>query len=218
MRVTPGSYNPEFALYVQEMAEALKKLPKKPPSYEQSASTKVLLERQANTPKELDFEWFSRPLPTKQEAAAVPNAKTLDEAVGKRDFDPTQVAVVEDIRRKGRNTLGQSHARGMTKETREKAIHAFTYSEPAKLTLEDQRKAKETVLKEITPYTPPTDAEKEITDAFERNMRDQIRVEKRNKRLLLLAVIVAFFILIYTQFFHKDAQYQVIEGPYKGKL
>lgn len=216
MNVTTGSYNPEFARYVQEMAEALKKLPKRPPSTEQSASTQALLERQANTPPELDFDWISRPLPTKEQAMAVPHAKTTDELVGKRDFDPTQVAVVEDIRRKGRNTLGQSFASSVTKESKERAVHAFTYSPPSALTPDQIRKAEETKLKEITMYNPSP--EKEISDAFEENARAQIRMEKKQRLLIGVAAIIVLLALVYIQFFHKDTPYQVIEGPYKGKL
>ncbi len=121
--------DPKNADLVRLMGQALANVKKRPPTTTQCASTQAILDR----PVDQDEAHFNRSILNWK---AVPNAKTDDERVGWRERDPSQVIVVEDIRRKGRNTIGQPNLSGSTPETKERAEHAFSYSQPAALTHE----------------------------------------------------------------------------------
>src|SRR5271154_2121448 len=88
------------AAYIARMVELQKAsgVPKKPPTTEQAPSTQSTLER----PVERDLEHFCRALPG-DEAKAVPNAHTLDEAVGARNITPEEYGHIEAIRRRPKN-------------------------------------------------------------------------------------------------------------------
>lgn len=117
--------------YVQMMADLKRKkvTEKKPVSAAQCASTQAILDR----PKEKDVDHWNRPILNWK---ANPNAKNLDEAVGKRDLDVTQVLIAEDLRRQGKNSDGQSTETSAPLELKERAVHAFTYSQPATMNLD----------------------------------------------------------------------------------
>lgn len=91
----------------------------------QSASTQAILDR----PESEDAKYRNRPILNWQ---AVPNAKSIDKAVAKRDFDATQVQIIEDHRRKSKNSIGDAVSygdSGMSKESRSKAIDSYMYSQ-----------------------------------------------------------------------------------------
>jgi hypothetical protein len=171
--VKPGSYDPSYSAYVERMAAELKEqrknLPKHPISTAQPASTKALLEAQEKRAKEDDFLHWGRPIPSNWKA--VPNAKTLDEAVGKKDFDASQVAVIEDIRRKARNTLGQSESSSVSEESKQRARDVWLYTPPAPYTKEEQRK-----IKELEDAKPKKELPKEVAPAKEMGPPDTILV------------------------------------------
>lgn len=147
MKTKPGSYDASYSAYIEYMAKELSKRPKRPKSTVQCASTQAVLDR----PVDQDLMHWMRPIPLNWKAN--PNAKTLDEVVGFRFFDATQVAIIEDIRHKARNTLGQTKLSSVTPESKEKAIHAFTYAPPAELS-NSPFKFFETKLTEIIKYEP----------------------------------------------------------------
>lgn len=127
---------------VESMVEHLKAIPreKKPATVTQCASMQAIIDRD---PKD-DEKHFNRPMVLNWKA--VPEAKSVDEAVNKRDYDATQVAIQEDIRRKGRNSLGDAVSMGassISPETKERAVEAFNYSKPTKLTPAQEAKAVE---------------------------------------------------------------------------
>jgi len=166
MKITDGFYDPEFKEYLDRIVEERKKrIPKIPPSTVQPASTQAILDR----PVEDDLKHWLRPIP--KNWCANPEAwKILQDDplnleaqkafVGAKDFDPTQVAIVEDIRGKARNTEGQSEKSSVTPERKEKAIHAFHYSQPAPLTPEEIKKV--TVVNEIKEFKIIKEEEPEV--------------------------------------------------------
>lgn len=159
MKLNEGSFNPENKLYLDMMVGALNKH-KKPSTRKndatpeeiraiQSPSTQSVMDR----PKELDGpDYWYRPITSA--FLANTTAKNQDELVGKKDFDPTQVAIIEDIRRKARNTLGQPTKEGFSAETKERAVHAFTYSKPAELTSAQVMEAYITEMNKVTKHIP----------------------------------------------------------------
>jgi hypothetical protein len=165
MNITPGSYDPEFKRYMDQLVEYQKKQPKRLVGTEQCESTKLALELQKTRPITEDSAWSLRPM--NPAYLANPNAKTQDELVAKKNFDAAQVAIVEDIRHKARNTLGGPVVSSVTPETREKAIHAFQYTPAAELPPEQIELV--TKLEAIVSYTP-----KEFTEAMNKKaIRDR---------------------------------------------
>ena len=127
--------------YARYMAEALKARPREkiPPTTQQAQSTQDVFSGEA----------ANRPWPPKNWKAN-PNAKNTDELVGMRSFTPQEIAIHEDVRRKGRNSQGDAISQGAssaTDEKKEAAINAFTYAPPIPL---DQVKLEQ--LKALDPY------------------------------------------------------------------
>lgn len=152
MKIADGQYDPMNAAFMEMMVKELSKQPKKPATTTQCASTQATL----NRPKEQDEAHFNRVIEKYWEPTT---------ELGRKDFDPTQVAIIEDLRRKSKNTLGASPYSSMTPESRERAIEAFTYTPPAALTPEQILKAKQTHVTQITEYQPtPEDLEQVIVE------------------------------------------------------
>jgi hypothetical protein len=130
---------------VKEMRATIPPLPKK---IGQEASTQRILDR----PESEDEAWQKRPMPTWEEARAVPGAKNpydmswdeLDSFVGKRQLDPHEIEIVTRLRHSGRgHTFGDAiseGATGATEESKERAVNALIYSPPAVLTDDDKRR------------------------------------------------------------------------------
>lgn len=142
--------------YVKQVTEELLAIPRQkiPPTTVQPASTQATLDRDPA----LDALHWNRQTPL--EWKAVPDADLTTEwgrekAVAARQLKPQEMLLIEDIRHKSRNTLGDSDSSSMDKEKRETAIQAFTYSKPAELTAEQLKRV--TKLEEIvnTPLDPP---------------------------------------------------------------
>ena len=94
---------------------------RRPVSTEQAASTQATLSRDPSA----DAAHFNRPLP--ENWKAVPNATSMDEAVGARALTEYETWNYQWLRRKtlGRNTIGQSELSGATGELRLRATNAF---------------------------------------------------------------------------------------------
>lgn len=153
MRITDGVYNPVFRSYAEMMATEIRKRHVKiPPTTTQCASTVRALQLQKTRPKEMDLDWASRPIDPSY--LANPNAKTLDDLVNKKDFDATQVVIVEGMRKNPKNTLGASTESLATPEKKAKAVDAFVFTPPAALTGLQIMEAKNTILTAITKYAP----------------------------------------------------------------
>lgn len=101
----------------------------------QSPSTKALMQKHSDPDYVADL---SRPLP--DNVLANPNAKTLDEMVNLRKRDPDQEAHIEAIRRRPKNSVGQSILSATTKQAKERAIDHFLHSPPADITKEDENR------------------------------------------------------------------------------
>lgn len=97
----------------------------------QSSSTMQMLQNQ----KEGIVRDWTAPLP--DNVIANPNAKNRDELVGVRAFDPEQVSHVESVRRRQKNTGGESKDSATTDESRARAEHSFIVSPPADMSKED---------------------------------------------------------------------------------
>lgn len=122
----------EEQLYLDSVVEHLKKTRTIiPPSTVQAASTRATLNRDVKD----DDRHIARlvgPMPDGWKA--IPNAKTLDEAVGARHIDPIEQSHFQAIRRRPKNSFGQSEKSGVSPSRREAGIQAFRYTPPAKVT------------------------------------------------------------------------------------
>lgn len=118
--------------YVDWMASEIKKtIVVKPPTTEQQASTQATLNRDPS----LDYDHINRLVgPMPDGWMAVPNAKTDDERVGMRSLNPIEISHAEAIRRRPKNSLGQSEKRGVSEVKIDRATQAFVYTPPAKVT------------------------------------------------------------------------------------
>lgn len=92
----------------------------------QGPTTKATLMRS----KEEQAKWLDRPLPTNWKA--VPNAKTDEERVGARTLRPDEVSHIESIRRRPKNSLGQSTQSSVSDLQRERGVAALLYTPPAR--------------------------------------------------------------------------------------
>jgi hypothetical protein len=137
-------------LYAEAMAERLRELnrEKRPVTTTQAASTQAILDR----PVEQDAAHFWRPLPKDWKANKDADPENLAQVTGQRDFTPEEIVISEDIRHKGRNSLGDAVSLGASSvEPNRKvmAIEAFTYTPPTPLAKEQM-----TLLTAIAPITP----------------------------------------------------------------
>lgn len=105
----------------------------------QPPSTQAALLAQKKRNPDDDLEWLLRPIP---ECIANPNAKNKDELVAKRNVGIEEFTLVEGMRRAQRNTVGESKAASVDSEMRSRAVHAFTYSEPANPSISDLKRLK----------------------------------------------------------------------------
>lgn len=126
----------------------------------QQPSTLAIMAR----PKEKDEEHWLRPLPKEvleQSAKLAAAVAQGDDAairalVAERAVTLEEVSHVEAIRRRPKNSQGQSEKSSVGEEKRETAIQAFVYSTPAELTPDEKQR-----IIQLTPYTqvpvPPED-------------------------------------------------------------
>lgn len=131
MKITNRPYfrTLEEHLYFEALVRQLRKdNPKRPPTTVQAPSTQRTLDRDPL----LDFEYQNRPLPTNWKAN--PNAKTIDESVAKRDLDPHEISHFESVRRRPKNSQGESQKSATTPERHTRAVESFIYSPPAQVT------------------------------------------------------------------------------------
>jgi hypothetical protein len=85
----------------------------------QQPSTQAILDRDPS----LDALYQMRPLPNNW--VAVPNAKTIDEAVSRRKITKKEARIIRNLRHSERNTKGQYEHMGVSGIKRVKAIDAF---------------------------------------------------------------------------------------------
>lgn len=154
--------DPEYAKYVKRVADEQRKAnpeiynrpkPIKPEGMSQedwimsmqAPSTKDLLEKHKDPNYKRDW---TAPLP--DNVLANPEAKTKDELIGKRDLGIDEISHFEAVRRRPKNSLGQSELSSTSKESRERAAHNFLVSPPALLT-EDE-------IQGVTNLTKPVEA------------------------------------------------------------
>lgn len=146
--------DPKQAEYVARMVREIEEervrlgIQKKPPSTIQAASTIKAIELQKTRDPKDDKAWANRPLPE----STIEAAKRLNKAIVEGDIDtikemlphriitPEEYSHFEAIRRRPKNSIGQSEESSVSDEAVLKAIHAFTYSEPAVLTEADKEK------------------------------------------------------------------------------
>lgn len=154
MKIKPISKgSPEFKAYSEHMMTELRKLypAPRPKTTDQCDSTREALNRtekqSAERRKELTDINFWLDL---KERSKAPHSETCE-----RKIDPDQYSHLETVRRRPKNTLGQSEKSASSPERREKAEHAFRYSQPADLTVQQMEKLTE--LNKIVEYTdlPP---------------------------------------------------------------
>lgn len=122
--------------YTKMMSEALRKTPKRPPTTTQCASMQATMDRDPSK----DAEHWNRKLDISK--AIAPHPETCERKISTDEF-----IMVEGLRRSSKNTLGQSEKSATTEERKEKAVHAYTYSQPTKLS--DAEKQKITQLESI---------------------------------------------------------------------
>lgn len=134
------SYQPflrtlEEQLKLDKMVDDLRKANAKPFCSEvQHESTVKNLARDPS----LDDEWIARLVNTVPDGwKARPDAKNTDEAVNKRQVDPHDVQIAETARRRPKNTLGQSLDRGVSDIKVNRAVEAFIFTPPAKVTAQE---------------------------------------------------------------------------------
>lgn len=122
----------EEQLYLDSVVERLKKIRvTQPASTVQAKSTQATLDRD---PADDDKHIARLVGPMSDSWKAIPSAKTLDEAVGARYIDPVEASHFESIRRRPKNSLGQSEKSAVTPSRREAGIQALRYTPPAKVT------------------------------------------------------------------------------------
>lgn len=161
-----------FSAYVDYMAEQIRKLPRKPASTVQSASMQATLDRDPSK----DAEHFSRKLDLSK-AQIAHSEKEMEKF--ERRISPQEFSLIEEMRHKGHgNTIGQYEKSSPTEENKQKAIHAFTYSEPAPLS--------DLKIKELTKIEPITELkeyhwkEMSFTEAVVHWFKGN-KIEKTNK-------------------------------------
>lgn len=147
---------PGMAEYTEALAAQVRALniEKKPPSTVQQPSTQATLDRDPAK----DAEHWNRPLPkevvekNKQlvEAYRAGDLATLDHLVDARNVTPDEYILIDGLRKKPKNSIGQTTFKGASDAAIEKAVHSFLFSPPAQLTPEERKR-----ITEMTPYSPP---------------------------------------------------------------
>lgn len=173
-RIIPKLHgDPLYADYVKRMAaEQLKTQPRRPKPVKpegmsqeewifsmQPKSTQEIMIKQKDPDYKRDW---SAPLP--DNVLANPNAKTKEELIGERRLSLEEISHVEAIRRRSKNSLGQSEASSTSKETRERAAHHFNVTPPALLTDEEIHALTDlAALPDSVPATFPPQEWKKLT-------------------------------------------------------
>jgi hypothetical protein len=139
-RIKPKlSRDPEYARYVERMAKQVRAenpelysrpKPVKPEGMSQedwiysmqAKSTQEIITKQKDPDYKRDW---TEPLP--ENVLANPNAKTKGELVGKRAVTLEEVSHVEAIRRRSKNTRGQSDKSSVSKESKVRAMDHFLH-------------------------------------------------------------------------------------------
>lgn len=132
----PAVYDQSFEDYKKRMYEAGKDRPKRPASTLQCASMQAIIDRDPSK----DAEHWNRPIPV--------NAQIKDSTgevyVAERQTTIEEVKVVEEYRRKSKNTFGDAvssnQGSSVTESKRVSASSAFTCTPPAILNPEDHLK------------------------------------------------------------------------------
>lgn len=96
--------------------------------------------------KEEHDKWLERPIPTKAQCQVMDDKGNVD--VGERKVTLEEVSHIEAIRRRPKNSVGQSEKTSAGKERREAAMNAFIHSPPAALSVEDELR-----MVKMLPYT-----------------------------------------------------------------
>lgn len=114
---------------------------------------------------------------------AVPDAdmeteEGRDKGTNKRVIDPNDAA---DYRaaKKGKNTMGMSNEPGFSKETKEKAVWAYTYSKPADLTPEEKMKVTKLTPMESNLMEPEKPKKGVISRFFSKFLHQYDKVSKK---------------------------------------
>lgn len=112
----------------------------------QPASTRATLMRTADE----QAAWLSRPISTEGQTTAATRLEDLEKLVPARPVTLEEISLIEGIRRRPKNSIGQAEDSAFTPERRQAAAHAFAYSPPAALT--EAEKAK---VSQIEAYEKP---------------------------------------------------------------
>ncbi len=109
----------------------------------QTPTTRMVMQM---TPEQLE-ERRNRPMPTMEQAAANkeafeaykkdPSPENWKKMVGARDLTPDEISHFEAVRRRSKNTLGQSEKSSVSEESRERGIDAMIFTPPAKVTKQE---------------------------------------------------------------------------------
>lgn len=137
------SRDPSWTAELDIIVEQRKRLPKRPVHTEQAPST---LRNLARDPSQ-DEAWKNRPIPYAQ-AQVAKSAQEM--AQFERKMTPDEFSLIEGMRRRPKNSEGQSELSSAMPERRQAAASAFTCSPPAELT-----DAERSRISQISPYTPP---------------------------------------------------------------
>lgn len=151
--------DPKQQAYCQMMVEELNKIPyEKKTNTEQFESTKRLLalsdEAASKRREEIkDPEFWNKLYETAQVAKTEEEMDALA-----RKLTPEEVIIYQQMRQSAKNELGQSESSASTPERKEKAVDAFLYTPPAKLTPAQILQVK--ALQKITMFEGPLPEEK----------------------------------------------------------
>jgi hypothetical protein len=137
----------------------------------QPKSTQDAMIAQRTRKPEDDLEYVLRPM--NPDYLAVKDAKNLDELTAARNLSPQEYAVYNKMRQSQKNTLGDSKAPGISSESRERAIHAFTYTKPYEPNLKELSKLKKlTAIANSTLPEPGKREEPPGRNFFQRRIDD----------------------------------------------
>lgn len=119
--------SPETQSYIDMMVASMPRRQKKSGTTVQSESTQKILARDPS----LDEIHSKRSI----DLAAAHADRYYERPISAQEFN-----LIEGIRRKAKNTLGNSEKSSVPQEKRERAIEAFTYSQPIELSESEKQK------------------------------------------------------------------------------
>lgn len=128
------SRNQDFSSYADMMSSELSKLPRRPKTITQCASMQDLIERQKDPEKRKAYYEYQNS-PEFWEKVKAPHPESVE-----RRISPDEFIMYEGMRQSSKNELGASDESASTQERKEKAMSAFTCSQPAKLTPQELEK------------------------------------------------------------------------------